>query len=437
MLRVVEPGDEAKGEVRSALDELALEGARRMLAEALEVEVEGYLERHRQERDGDGRALVVRNGQARERRVTVGSGTLAVRAPRVNDRRVVAGERQKFTSEILPPYLRRSRAVSEVLPVLYLRGLSTGDFREGLAALLGENAAGLSPSAITRLTSSWQEEYQAWRTRSLADRDYLYVWADGVHFNVRLEDERLAALVVIGARPDGTKEVVALEDGYRESTESWLALLRDLKGRGMRAPVVAVGDGALGFWSAIREVFPETREQRCWVHKIANVLDKLPKSLQPKAKAALHEMMNAPTKAACEKLMSAFAVEYEPKYPKAVKALSTESDKLTTHFELPAEHWKHLRTTNPIESTFATVKLRQRVTKGAGSRNAGLAMAYRLLLLAERSWRRLDGHELLPMVRAGVRFKDGARVERDDAQVMVLAAKRLKVNKGKRGKVAA
>lgn len=436
MLRVVEERDEAKGEVRSALDELAREGARRMLVEALEVEVEAYLERHRQEREGS-RSLVVRNGHAQERRVTVGSGTLAVRAPRVNDQRVIAGERQKFTSEILPPYLRRSKAVSEVLPVLYLRGLSTGDFREGLAALLGENAAGLSPSAITRLTSSWQEEYRAWRTRPLADRDYVYIWADGVHFNVRLEDERLAALVVIGARPDGTKEVVALEDGYRESTESWLALLRDLKERGMRAPVVAVGDGALGFWAAVREVFPETREERCWVHKIANVLDKLPKSLQPKAKAALHETMNAPTKAECEKLVAAFVTEHEPKYPKAAKSLATETDKLMTHFELPAEHWKHLRTTNPIESTFATVKLRQRVTKGAGSRGAGLAMAYRLLLLAERSWRRLDGHELLPLVRAGVTFKDGARVERDDGQVAVLAAKRLKVNKEKHGKVAA
>lgn len=233
-------------------------------------------------------------------------------------------------------------------------------------------------------------------------------------------------------RPDlaggcGTKEVVALEDGYRESTESWLALLRDLKERGMRAPVVAVGDGALGFWAAIREVFPETCEERCWVHKIANVIDKLPKSLQPKAKAALHEMMNAPTKVECEKLVDAFVTEHEAKYPKAAKALATESDKLMTHFELPAEHWKHLRTTNPIESTFATVKLRQRVTKGAGSRGAALAMAHRLLLLAERTWRRLDGHELLPLVRAGVKFKDGAQVERNDGAA----------NKGKRGKIAA
>ena len=436
MLRIVEERGEAKGGERSALDELAREGARRMLVEALEVEVESYLERHRRERSGEGRALVVRNGHARERQVTVGAGTLAVRAPRVNDQRVIDGDRQKFTSQILPPYLRRSKAVNEVLPVLYLRGLSTGDFREGLSALLGENAAGLSASAITRLTASWQDEYRAWRTRSLADRDYVYIWADGVHFNVRLEDERLAALVVIGARPDGTKEVVALEDGYRESTESWLSLLRDPKARGMRAPVVAVGDGALGFWNAMREVFPETREERCWVHKIANVLDKLPKGLQPKAKAALHEMMAAPTKAECEKLIPAFVAEYEAKYPKATKALQTETDKLLTHFDMPAEHWKHLRTTNPIESTFATVRLRQRVTKGAGSRGAGLAMAFRLLLLAERSWRCLDGAELLPLVRAGVAFKDGARVERDVGHPN-LEPKRLSVKQEKRGKVAA
>ena len=438
MLRVVEESEDTKVESRSTLDELAREGARRMLAQALEAEVEAYLERHRGERDDDGRALVVRNGRARTRGVTVGSGVLEVTAPRVNDRRVVNGERQKFVSGILPPYLRKSKAVTELLPALYLRGLSTGDFKEGLAALLGEGAAGFSPSVVTRLTSAWQEEYRAWRTRSLGDRDYVYVWADGVHFNVRLEDERLAALVVIGARPDGTKEVIALEDGYRESTESWASLLRDAKTRGMRAPVVAVGDGALGFWAALRDVFPETREERCWVHKIANVLDKLPKSVQPRAKAALHEMMNAPTKAECERLTTAFAGEYEAKYPKAAKALTDDLDKLTTHFDLPAEHWKHLRTTNPIESTFATVKLRQRVTKGAGSRNAGLAMAYRLLLLAEGGWRKLDAASLLPLVRAGVRFKDGVRIERDDAKVEVTdIKKRTQIPKSQKRKVAA
>jgi putative transposase len=417
MLKVVETDEGAKSEARSELDKLAIEGARRMLAVALVAEADAYCERFREERDDRGRALVVRNGPARPRRVTVGSGTMEVQAPRVNDKRLVDGERQRFRSSILPPYVRKSKAVADVLPVLYLRGLSTGDFREGLAGLLGEDASGLSPSAITRLTHAWQEEYAAWKKRSLVDRDYVYVWADGVHFNVRLEDERLAALVLIGVRPDGTKEVIAIEDGYRESTESWASLLRDLKARGMRAPVVAAGDGALGFWAAVRNVWEETREQRCWVHKIANVLDKLPKSLQPKAKAALHEMMYAPTKGECEQLLKAFAQEHEAKYPKAAKALLDDSEKLLTHFDFPAEHWQHLRTTNPIESTFATVKLRQRVTKGAGSRNAGLAMAYRLLMLAEASWRRLNGRELLPLVREGVRFHDGVRIERDDSQV--------------------
>lgn len=438
MLKVVEkkPEDESEREV-SALDRLAREGARRMLEQALEAEVEEYIERHRDARDEDGRALVVRNGRARSRSVVVGAGVLDVQAPRVNDKRVVEGDRQKFTSEILPPYLRKSRSIAELLPALYLRGLSTGDFRGALAALLGDDAPGFSPSVVTRLVSSWQAEYDAWKKRPLADRDYVYVWADGVHFNVRLEDDRLAALVVIGARQDGTKEVIALEDGFRESTESWAALLRDLKARGMRAPVVAVGDGALGFWAALRDVFPKTREQRCWVHKIANVLDKLPKSQQPKAKSALHAMMNAATKDECERLMATFATDYEAKYPKAVKSLQTEADKLTTHFDLPAEHWKHLCTTNPIESTFATVKLRQRVTKGAGSRKAGLAMAYRLLLLAEATWRRLNGHQLLPLVRAGVRFVDGVRVERDDVAPVATAVKRQRKTKKHPEEVAA
>ncbi len=439
MLRVVETSEESKSEARSPLDELAREGARRMLAETLEAEVRAYLERHREERDERGHALVVRNGRGRPRTITVGSGQLEITAPRVNDKRIVGGQRQRFTSDILPPYLRKSKAVSELLPALYLRGLSTGDFKEGLSALLGENAAGFSPSVVTRLVSAWQEEYRAWRTRPLDDRDYVYIWVDGVHFNVRLEDDRLAALVVIGARPDGTKEVVALEDGYRESTESWATLLRDLKTRGMKAPMIAVGDGALGFWAALRDVFPETCEERCWVHKIANVLDKLPKSLQAKAKAALHEMMNAPTRKQCETLAATFVADYESKYPKATKVLEDDLDKLTAHFDFPAEHWKHLRTTNPIESTFATVKLRQRVTKGAGSRNAGLAMAYRLLLLAEGSWRRLDSSQLLPLVRAGVKFKDGVRVERENVKIPTIHERKppRSTTKNQTGKIAA
>jgi len=351
---------------------------------------------------------VVRNGKGRTRRVTIGSGTIAVSAPRVNDRRVDAeGLRCKFTSRILPPYMRRSPKVAEVLPVLYLRGLSTGDFRDALVALLGKDAAGLSATNIARLTSEWETEYRAFQRLSLADRDYVYVWVDGVHFNVRLEDDRLCTLVMIGVRPDGTKELIAVEDGYRESAESWKTVLRDLKRRGMRAPVVAVGDGALGFWAALRDVWPKTREQRDWFHKLGNILDKLPKRLQPRVKAALHEVMYAETRAQAREAITRFATEYGAKYPKAVTTLEKDADVLLTFFDLPGEHWKHLRTSNVIESPFATVRLRQRVTKGAGSRTKGLLMAYKLLDMAQARWRRLDGAQLLPLVSAGVTFVDG------------------------------
>lgn len=400
IVRTPAGAQEREPEVATALDELAREGARRMILAALEVEE--YRQQHREIRDSQGHALVVRNGQARPRRLTLGAGTITIAAPRVNDRRVLHGTRQKFTSAILPPYLRRSPQVSAVLPLLYLHGLSTGDFREALPVLLGEDAAGLSPAAITRLTTTWRTEYDQWRRRSLADRDFIYVWVDGVHFTIRLAEDRLAALVVVGVRPDGTKEVIAIEDGYRESTESWLTVLRDLKARGMRAP---------GFWSAIREVWPETREQRCWVHRIANVLDKLPTRLQPQAKRALHEMMYAENRATCEQAIQRFAQDYEAKYPKAVKSLVTDVARLLTHFDFPAAHWKHIRTTNPIESTFATVKLRTRVTKAAGSRTAGLTMAFKLLETAQHTWRRLDAHDLLPLVRAGVGFTDGLQVD--------------------------
>ena len=398
--------------VGASLDELAREGARRMLVAALEAEVAEYLARHGEARDERGHAEVVRNGRARPRPVPVGAGTLEVRAPRVDDRRVIDGAKQAFRSRILPPYVRRSPKVAEVLPLLYLHGLSTGDFRPALAGLLGEDAAGLSPTAIARLVKVWEAEYATFRRRDLSDRDYVYVWADGVHFNVRLEEDRLRALVVIGARPDGTKEVIAVEDGYRESTESWLTLLRDLARRGMRAPVVAVADRALGFWAAARDVWPETQAETCWVHRIANVLDKLPRRLQPRAKRALHAMMYADTRAACLAEIGAFVAEYAAKYPKAVESLTADQERLLTHFAFPAEHWGHLRTTNPIESTFATVKLRQRVTKGAGSRTAGLTMAFKLLTMAERRWRRLNAPHLVAQVRAGVRFRDGVRIER-------------------------
>jgi transposase-like protein len=416
MLKVVENKAGAKDEVGlPTLDQIALAGARQMLVTALEEEVAAYIERHQHERDDDDRRLVVRNGKAKERKVTCGAGTIAVKAPRVNDKRVdELGERQRFTSEILPPYMRRSPKVAEVLPVLYLRGLSTGDFQPALKSLLGEDAAGLSSTNITRLTAVWEDEYRKFRERSLADRDYVYIWADGIHFNVRLEDDRLCTLVLIGARPDGNKDLIAIEDGYRESKESWLSVLRDLKRRGMQAPVVAVGDGALGFWAAVREVWPETRQQRDWCHKMANVLDKLPKRLQGKAKRMLREVMYAETREQADEQIDAFASEFSPKHAKAVTCLTKDRELLLTHFDFPAEHWKHIRTTNVIESPFATVRLRQRVTKGAGNRTKALTMAFKLLQMAQQRWRRLDAAHLLPLVRAGVTFVDGVQREREN-----------------------
>jgi len=418
MTNVIEIRSHAnESESRTTLDALCLAGARTMLHRALELEVEEYLERHRESRDENGHALVVRNGKGRGRKVTVGSGTIGVRAPRVNDRRVdERGERRRFSSEILPPYMRRSPKVSEVLPILYLRGLSTGDFRPALESLLGKEASGLSATNISRMTAEWDEEYQAFRKSSLAKKDYVYVWVDGIHFNVRLEDDRLCTLVMIGVRPDGTKELIAVEDGYRESTESWASLLRGLKRRGMRAPVVAIGDGALGFWAGVRDVWPETRPARDWCHKIANVLDKLPKRLQPQAKALLREAMYADTKQHTSEAIDRLAEEFGAKYPKVVACLRSDEELLLTHFDYPAEHWKHLRTTNVIESPFATVRLRQRVTKGAGSRNKALLMAFKLLDMARLRWRKLNGSELLPLVRAGVTFVDGIRQERAEKE---------------------
>ena len=409
MLKVVEKQDDREaGEELLLLDEIARAGARRMLIEALRTETDDYIERHRGERDEHGRALVVRNGQAQPRKLTLGVGTVELRAPRVDDRRRdEKGRRQHFTSQILPPYMRRSPKVAEVLPILYLRGLSTGDFRPALESLLGEDAAGLSPTNIARLTACWEKEYADFRLHDLSRREYVYVWVDGVHFNIRLEDDRLCTLVMIGTRPDGEKELLAVEDGYRESAESWKTVLRDLKRRGMAAPVLAVGDGALGFWAAAREVWPETGAQGCWCHKLSNVLDKLPKRLQPRAKRALHEMMYAERRSDCEAARARFEAEYQAKYPKAVESLTANWERLVSFFDFPAEHWKHLRTTNVIESPFATVRLRERATRGAGSRTKGLLMAFKLLDMAQQRWRRLDGAHLLPLVRAGVKFVDG------------------------------
>jgi putative transposase len=427
MLKVAEKRDErGAGGERLGLDEIAREGALRMLLEALKAEVDDYIERHRGARGEQGHAQVVRNGRARGRKVTLGAGTVELQAPRVTDRRRDEhGRRQRFTSQILPPYMRRSPKVSEVLPVLYLRGLSTGDFRPALEALLGEDAAGLSPTNIARLTTSWEKEYSDFRQRDLSGREYVYVWVDGVHFNIRLDDDRLCTLVMIGARPDGTKELLAVEDGYRESAESWKAVLRELKRRGMVAPVLAVGDGALGFWAAAREVWPETREQGCWCHKMANVLDKLPQRLHSRAKRALHEMMYAERRSACEAARVRFETEYQAKYPKAVESLIAHWERLVSFFDCPAEHWKHLRTTNVIESAFATVRLRECATKGAGSRTKGLLMAFKLLDMAQLRWRRLDGAVLLPLVRAGAKFVDGIQQQAPNTTQLTETAPRV------------
>jgi len=349
---------------------------------------------------------VVGNGYARPREVMTGAGMVDVRAPRVDDRR----EDHKFASTILPAYMRRSPKVTEVLPVLYLRGLSTGDFAPALGEFFG-SAAGLSASTVSRLTEAWQVEHATWSERDLSGVDYVYWWVDGVHFNIRLEDDRLCCLVVVGARPDGTKELIALADGYRESTDSWADLLRSLRDRGLPAPVVAVGDGALGFWAALRDVFPATREQRCWVHKTANVLDALPKRRHAEAKRAIASVYGAETRTGALIAAKAFADAFA-EFPKATAKITGELDALLAFYDFPAEHWVHLRTTNPIESTFSTVRLRTKVTRGAGSRKAGLAMAYKLLDAAQDRWRRLNGHELVALVRAGATFIDGKLQER-------------------------
>ncbi|HXO85430.1 MAG TPA: IS256 family transposase [Gemmatimonadales bacterium] len=416
-VRTLRPGEEESAEVVLTLDALAREGARRMIAAALRAEADEYLARFSDELDEDGHRLVVGNGRARERKVTVGSGTVPVRAPRVNDKRIdeETGERQRFSSKILPAYARRSPKVTEVLPILYLRGLSTGDFKPALQDLLGEDASGLSSSTISRLCKDWEAHHERFRTRHLGFCRYAYLFVDGVHVSVRLgEDPKLCLLVVIGVREDGEKELLAVEDGYRESTESWAEVFRGMKRRGLNAPKLVVGDGALGAWAALRDVFPDAGEQRCWVHKTANVLDALPKRLQPRAKTLLHEMAEAPTRKAAKAALEVFREEYGAKYPKALEKLDKDWKPLTAFYDYPAEHWRHLRTTNPIESSFATVKLRTKVTKGAGSKAAALAMAYKLLSTAQERWRRFNGHELIAEVLNGVKFRDGVKVTDDE-----------------------
>lgn len=422
MLRVV-ADEQTTAELGSALDEIVREGARRMLAAALEAEVDAYIGGLVGEVDEHGRRLVVRNGHAEARQVVTGAGAVEVVAPRVNDRRMdeVTGERCRFRSSILPPWARKSPKVAEVLPLMYLHGMSTKDFAPALEGFFG-SAAGLSASVVTRLTTQWQEEAERFSRRSLADRDYVYVWADGVHFNVRLEQQRLCALVVVGARADGTKELVAIADGIRESTESWADLLRDLRRRGMHAPVVAVGDGALGFWAALADVFPDTRTQRCWVHKAANVLNALPTSAQPAARRAIAEIRDAEDRDHALEAIKAFERDYGAKWPKAAAKITGDAEALLTFYDYPAEHWVHLKTTNPIESTFATVRLRTKVTKGPGSKAAGLAMAYKLIEAAQDRWRALNAPHLVALVRAGAKFDKGVMIERPTGQDTEVAA---------------
>jgi putative transposase len=394
---------------QDVLTDILRQGAQAMLTTAIEAEVREWIGERERLRDERGHRQVVRNGYLPERSITTGLGPVKVRQPRVHDRRD-QGEAEPFSSKILPPYLRKTRSIEELLPWLYLKGISTGDFNEALQALVGPECPGLSASTVTRLLEGWQADCKEWSKRSLADKHYVYLWVDGVHFNIRLEEDRQCILVLMGATSDGKKELVAVADGYRESEQSWRELLLDVKSRGLVIdPKLATGDGALGFWKALPKVFPTTRTQRCWVHKTANVLDKLPKRLQPRAKESIHDIWMADTREAANQAFDSFLAAYGAKYPKACECLSKDRDELLTFYDFPAEHWKHLRTTNPIESVFATVRLRHRRTKGSGSRVACLAMVHQLMLSASKRWRLLNGSNLLPDVIAGVQFIDGVK----------------------------
>jgi len=389
---------------KTALEDVLREGARRMLQASIEEEVAEYVDRHTQVLDAEGRRRVVRNGYLPERGVATGIGRITVRQPRVRDGR----PGQRFTSRILPPFMRRVPSLDALIPCLYLKGISTGDFSEALEAILGPQAKGLSATNIVRLKEIWKQDYESWRQRDLRGKHYVYVWVDGIHFNVRLDDERMCILVVIGATRDGHKELVAVHDGYRESKLSWTEVLRDLKQRGLKAlPALATGDGALGFWAAAEEEFPTMRRQRCWVHKTANILDKMPKGVQAKAKQAIQDMYMAETKKQALTAYEEFLRLYGAKFPAACACLEKDKDDLFTFYDFPAEHWVHLRTTNPIESTFATVRLRTARTKGCGSRTATLTMVYQLAAQAEKHWRRLNKHEYIALVIQGAQFVDG------------------------------
>jgi len=400
---------------QDVLTDLLRHGAQQMLATAIDAEVAEWIDAHQRLTDEAGHRQVVRNGYHAKRKITTGLGQLEVEQPRVHDRRSPA-EREKFTSKILPPYLRKTKSIEELITWLYLKGISTGDFSEALQSLLGPECPGLSASTVTTLKKTWEGEYRDWNQRSLEGKEYVYVWADGVHFNIRLEEDRQCILVLMGVTPEGKKELIAVHDGYRESEQSWKELLLDVKTRGLTVdPQLATGDGALGFWKALPQVFSKTKEQRCWVHKTANVLDKMPKRVQPGAKNMIHQIWMADTREHAGEAFDLFLKTYEAKYPKAAECLEKDRDELLAFYDFPAEHWKHLRTTNPIESTFATVRLRTKRTKGSGSRVACLTMVYKLMKSAEKNWRLLNGSSLLPDVIEGVQFVDGEKVSKDAA----------------------
>ena len=409
---IIETQIEATPETIGVLEALVREGARKMLQAALEAEIEEHLSRFKHLVDEDGKRLVVRNGVMPERTVLTGAGPIPITRPRVDDRALSARGEPRFTSRILPPFMRRAPSIDTLVPVLYLKGISSDDFPTALEAILGPQAKGLSASTVVRLKDIWTEEYEEWSKRDLAGKRYVYVWADGVYCNARLEDERACLLVVMGADSLGNKELLAVSDGYRESAQSWKEILLDLRSRGLeKAPALAVCDGAMGFQAAAAEVWPQTRIQRCWFHKTGNVLDKLPKSLQAKAKGMLHDQYLASTREDALKAFDLFVNSFGDKYPKAVECLVKDKDDLFAFYDFPAAHWLHLRTTNPIESTFATVRLRHRRTKGNGTRTATLAMVYKLCREAEQGWRKLDGFKLIPLVEAGVKFVNRERVD--------------------------
>lgn len=400
--------NQAKRICEVELEALLRQGARRMLEQAIDWEVHAYVSGAGDALDENGRHQVVRNGYHQEREIQTGIGPLPVKVPRVKDKRPGC----KFTSAILPPYMRKTPSIEALLPCLYLKGISSKDFPEALTAIVGPNAKGLSSNTILRLKKVWEQEYANWNRRPLSGKRYAYMWVDGIYFNVRLTDDRPCVLVIVGATQDGEKEVLAIHDGERESALSWREVLLDLKRRGLtEAPELAIGDGALGFWNALEEVFPKTRLQRCWVHKTANILDKLPKSVQPSAKSLIHEMYMAETEEDALKAYDEFMKRYGAKYPKACECLAKDKDVLFTFYDFPAEHWIHIRTTNPIESTFATVRHRTRQTKGGGSRTATLSMVFKLIMEAQKRWKRLRGYQLIAKVIEGVKFVDGIQVE--------------------------